>query len=139
MSEHGAHEQGDLPARGPVYAIAFTAVIVPLGALAMWLLMETVWQATPQPPPIFPEEPPRATRAPPLQQSPPTDMADFARQQQGRLGSTGWVDREAGVVHMPIDRAMDLIVERGLPGPQSGPPPPPARGAATPQQPETQP
>jgi hypothetical protein len=30
-----------------------------------------------------------------------------------RLESAGWVDRDAGVVHIPIEEAMDLIVARG--------------------------
>ena len=29
-----------------------------------------------------------------------------------RLDATGWVDREKGVVHIPIERAMDLV-EKG--------------------------
>ncbi len=28
-----------------------------------------------------------------------------------RLGSYGWVDRRAGVVHIPIERAMQLVAE----------------------------
>ncbi len=28
-----------------------------------------------------------------------------------RLQSWGWVDRKAGTVHMPIDKAMDLVVQ----------------------------
>jgi len=31
------------------------------------------------------------------------------------LNSYGWADRRAGTVRVPIDRAMDLLVERGLP------------------------
>jgi hypothetical protein len=31
------------------------------------------------------------------------------------LYSYGWVDEKAGTVRIPIDRAMDLIVQRGLP------------------------
>lgn len=134
MSEHGAHEARDVPARVPVYVIAFTAVFVPLGALAMWVMMATVWQAAPEPPALFPDDRPRVTEAPPLQRSPPADMAELADAQQEQMGSVGWVDRNAGVVRMPVERAMDLIAQRGLPGPQSGPPPPPARDAATPQQ-----
>ena len=36
-----------------------------------------------------------------------------------RLGSFGWVDRNAGVAHIPIDRAMDLFAKgvRAAPGP----------------------
>lgn len=32
-----------------------------------------------------------------------------------RLESTGWVDRDAGVVHVPIDQAMEIVVQRGKP------------------------
>lgn len=38
-----------------------------------------------------------------------------------RLGSYGWVDRSAGVVHLPIDRAMELVAQGVRP-----PAPPPA-------------
>jgi hypothetical protein len=31
------------------------------------------------------------------------------------LDSYGWVDKKAGAVRIPIERAMDLIVQRGLP------------------------
>ena len=35
--------------------------------------------------------------------------------EQKQLTEYGWVDKEHGVVHIPIDRAMDLVVQRGLP------------------------
>jgi hypothetical protein len=38
--------------------------------------------------------------------------AVWREQAQLRLGSTGWVDREKGVVHIPIERAMDMV-EKG--------------------------
>jgi hypothetical protein len=40
-----------------------------------------------------------------------------------RLRSWGWVDRGAGVAHVPIERAMDLVVKgvRPAPGPGPGP------------------
>ena len=31
------------------------------------------------------------------------------------LYSYGWVDERAGIVRIPIERAMDLLVQRGLP------------------------
>jgi len=31
------------------------------------------------------------------------------------LASYGWLDAQAGVVRIPIDRAMDLVAQRGLP------------------------
>jgi hypothetical protein len=36
------------------------------------------------------------------------------------LDTYGWVDQQAGVAHIPIDRAMDLIVQRGLPTAPTG-------------------
>jgi hypothetical protein len=40
---------------------------------------------------------------------------DFLLKQEGQLNSYGWIDQQAGVAHIPIERAMDLVVERGLP------------------------
>jgi hypothetical protein len=34
-----------------------------------------------------------------------------------RLGSYGWVDEKAGVVHIPIDRAMELVAQGVRPAP----------------------
>lgn len=34
----------------------------------------------------------------------------MTRQQRERLGSWGWVDREKGTVHVPIDTAMELVL-----------------------------
>ncbi|HSP79884.1 MAG TPA: hypothetical protein VLQ93_15230 [Myxococcaceae bacterium] len=31
---------------------------------------------------------------------------------RARLGTYGWVDRERGLVHIPIERAMERVVER---------------------------
>lgn len=45
----------------------------------------------------------------------------FRLQEAQILHSYGWVDEKAGVVRIPIDRAMELIVQRGLPTlPQAG-------------------
>ena len=46
-------------------------------------------------------------------------------QEEKTLNSYGWVDQQAGVVHIPIDRAMQLLAQRGLPTrPQVGTAPP---------------
>lgn len=39
----------------------------------------------------------------------------FVMDQEKQLHSYGWVDEKAGVAHIPIDVAMDLIAKRGLP------------------------
>ena len=40
---------------------------------------------------------------------------DYLMNQEKQLNSYGWVDKDAGVAHIPIERAMALIAERGLP------------------------
>lgn len=35
--------------------------------------------------------------------------------EEEQLSTYGWVDEGAGVTHIPIERAMELLVERGLP------------------------
>jgi hypothetical protein len=38
------------------------------------------------------------------------------RQQQDELVTTyGWIDKNAGIVRIPVERAKELILERGLP------------------------
>jgi hypothetical protein len=54
--------------------------------------------------------------APRLQVDPSADLAALRRAEEGRLSTYGWVDRSAGTLHVPIDRAMQITAERGLPG-----------------------
>ena len=50
-----------------------------------------------------------------------TEIRDFRLQEGRTLNSYGWVNQQAGVVRIPIERAMELVVERGLPvRPQGG-------------------
>lgn len=47
-------------------------------------------------------------------------IAGLRDRQAAQLGSYGWIDRDAGVVQLPIDRAMDLVVRQyGDRGPSS--------------------
>jgi hypothetical protein len=54
-------------------------------------------------------------RLPPLprvQSTPGSDLVRYRAAQQRKLGSYGWVDRTAGVAHIPIERAIELMAER---------------------------
>jgi hypothetical protein len=64
---------------------------------------------------------PRPLPAPPrLQTYPFDDIKDLRVEQRRVLDKYEWVDRNTGVVRIPIERAMDLIAERGLPHRQEG-------------------
>ena len=51
---------------------------------------------------------------PRLQVYPVKHWKDFRAAEIGRLSSYGWMDRASGAVHVPIERAMDLIAVRGV-------------------------
>jgi hypothetical protein len=53
--------------------------------------------------------------APMLETNERGQFRDFLINQEDQLNSYGWVDKDAGVAHIPIKHAMDLIVQRGLP------------------------
>jgi hypothetical protein len=54
--------------------------------------------------------------APRLQTNPAAELSAFRRAEDARLASYGWVDRSGGIVRLPIERAIALAAERGLPG-----------------------
>lgn len=67
------------------------------------------------------DQPPaaRATPVPPaprLQSDPAADWSAFRAAQMKRLNEAGWVDREHGIAHIPIEDAMRLLAARGWPG-----------------------
>ena len=57
----------------------------------------------------------RVPPEPRLQTNPREDLRTFRAKEDELLGSYGWVDKNAGVVRIPIEDAMRLTVERGLP------------------------
>lgn len=52
---------------------------------------------------------------PRLQVHPRLDLEKYLDAENRTLTTYGWVDKHNGVVRIPIDRAMDLLLERGLP------------------------
>lgn len=60
--------------------------------------------------------------APRLQPDPLADLHALHAQEDAVLTTYGWVDRQAGIVRIPVSRAMELVIERGLPArPEGGP------------------
>ena len=69
------------------------------------------WRPRPRPGHLEQARPPGPT----LQVSPPADLQAFRSREEAELHSYGWVDRTSGVVRIPIDRAMQLVLQEGLP------------------------
>jgi hypothetical protein len=60
-------------------------------------------------------EPNRAPPNPRLQASEPLDLRAFREEQERTVTTYGWVDKSQGVVRIPVDEGMRLLLERGLP------------------------
>ena len=112
-------ETSDVKISGVVWfavGLIVTAVVI---HAAVWFLYVHFERESARP--VRQEFPLAATamrRLPPeprLQTDPPADLAQLRRNEDRILTSYGWVDRNAGVVRIPIDQAMRLIVQRGLP------------------------
>lgn len=63
--------------------------------------------------------------APRLQANPARELEEMRAQEDALLHSYGWVDREHGVIRVPIEKAMQMTLERGLPTRKSTPKPAP--------------
>ncbi|MCK6625094.1 MAG: hypothetical protein L6R45_07945 [Anaerolineae bacterium] len=88
-------------------------VFVIIGLLYSFLNYNQAARSAP-PPPLL-EEAQGLPPGPLLQRNPGQDMQGMANEQDGILNNYGWVDQEAGVVRIPIERAIELTLERGLP------------------------
>jgi hypothetical protein len=58
---------------------------------------------------------------PRLERNERVEIKEFRLKEEQTLNSYGWVDEKAGVVRIPIERAMQLLAQRGLPtAPKAG-------------------
>lgn len=108
--------------------VSFRGVLL----FAFWLLVATaimyvglLWlfnmQARPHPGVAMPttllteSERQRIPPEPRLQISPIRDMRELRAAEDAVLQTYGWVDQHAGLVRVPIERAMEIIATQGIP------------------------
>jgi len=108
------HESSDVTIR-PVavfIAVLFGSVVAVM-ALMAWLYG---FFSRHQPQPVIVPSPLVSARQTPpeprLQAVPALDLRALRAAEARALSTYGWVDPKAGVVRIPIDRAMDLLAER---------------------------
>jgi hypothetical protein len=69
---------------------------------------------------------------PQLEKTPALDLQRMFQEEDEALNSYGWVDGRNGIVRIPIDRAIDLLAQRGLPGRKQTEPQSAAAGVTVP-------
>jgi hypothetical protein len=119
LGDRVGHETSDVSVR----AVALSGVAL-VGVLGLVLIATAALQYVftrrgleSRPPPPALTLPTQVTPPPEprLQAAPAQELQKFRADEESLLNSYGWVDQNAGVVRIPITRAMDLILQRGLP------------------------
>jgi hypothetical protein len=124
MSEHtpsprsleAKHELSDVRSMPLVWsalvlAIAVAAVCLFLNWFFDWLELGAKRHDPTLSPLVGSQVPPE----PRLQGKPANDLARMRAAEDRSLDRYRWIDKERGVVQLPIDRAMELLLEQGLP------------------------
>jgi hypothetical protein len=121
MKENPAvhHETTDVDIRAIFVfgaALIVSAVII---SFLVWVLFKyfearEARRVTPEYP-LAAVQQPRQPPEPRLQTNPREDLQQLREEEEQILDSYGWVDKNAGVVRIPIEEAMKLTVQRGLP------------------------
>jgi len=125
---HDGFEQEDLSSRTALYFLAglvLVGLVVYLIVFGMYRFLDSY--ATAHQPSMSPMVTPEAdTRAvtpenaetfpqPRLEENERTQFRSFIEDQDRKLATYDWVDKDRGTVRIPVDRAMELIAQRGLP------------------------
>lgn len=126
------HELSDLSPRTISYfgvglaALIIVVLVISYGAL-VWLRHSAGRRAEPPSPLSITREP---TPGPQLLVEPGRAMKAMRQEEEARLKSYGWIDQEKGIAHIPIERAIDILANRGLPArPRKSQTPGGSRGA----------
>jgi hypothetical protein len=113
------YEKRDASIKGLIQFAFWMAVVIAVTMIAMRFAYGLFKKFEPlgaQVSPLVTEnQPPPTPPSPVLQVQPHQELVDYCTAQQKDVTSYGWVNQQAGVVHIPIDRAMDLVLTRGLP------------------------
>jgi hypothetical protein len=127
---HGGFEHQDLQVAGIVYFLIALLVVTglclvgirglydfldrrdkaeqpPVNPLITNAPMDTLHVASGYPQSAFPD--------PKLEEDERGQLNGILLKEENTLYSYGWIDQQAGTVRIPIDRAMELLAQRGLP------------------------
>jgi len=118
--EEVAYEREDLSPRG-IFAfligLALVGVLIHFTLKGMYGYLETYEKQ--HQPPLNSRKVSNADIArfpqPRLETNESLEINDFRLQEEKKLNSYGWIDQKAGIARIPIDRAMQLLAQRGLP------------------------
>jgi hypothetical protein len=139
---HGDYERSDIGVSGIIYfliSLAVGCVVAYFVARGLYSVLDKHFEAT-QPPlsPLVANAPADTRSIPPeyktdsegtdyqkyleknfpspqLETNERTELNEIRLREENTLSTYDWIDQKAGTVRIPIDRAMELVAQRGLP------------------------
>ena len=107
----------DVSVRGVVWTAAGLMVVTVAAYAVVGLLFSHFSAREAASPRLYPlaNTKPQLPPQPRLQADPSEALKALRQRDREMLSTYGWINEQNGVVRIPIDRAMALIVERGLP------------------------
>ncbi len=100
-------------------------VLVVVSALASWVFFDVLASyENARDPELAPMAKLRGLEVPPeprLQVAPNQDLQRMLGAEGATLSGYGWVDEKKGIVRVPVERAMELVLKDGLPTRPSAP------------------
>jgi hypothetical protein len=113
------HEESDVNVGAIIrYGIGLVVVAAVIHVFLWWLLGLYGRQNERAQTQVYPLATGQANRLPPFprfQENPQQDLLELRAKQKAQLEGYGWVNKEAGVARIPIEEAMKMVIERGLP------------------------
>jgi hypothetical protein len=114
-----AHEESDVDTRAILKFGAALAVLALVVHVFLWWLQGTfAAQADRARTTVYPMAAGQQDQPPPeprLQANPQQELRDLHSRQQSRLNGYSWVNKDGGIARIPIEEAMRIVVQRGLP------------------------
>ena len=120
VNEDVHHEESDINVRAILWFVGMLAAItIGIQAAMVGMFRGLNWYETRTQPYVTPlargAAPVTDFPQPQLQTTPWTDLQAFRAAQQKDIDSYGWVDEKLGVARIPISKAKELLLQRGLP------------------------
>ncbi len=110
------HETREAQTRPVVIFLAVLFVVIVGALIVCWGIFRLVVSTQPLGAPAAPYEHARALPpAPRLQVAPSRDFQAYLAHENKILNTYGWVNRQQGIVRIPIQQAMNLLLKQGFP------------------------
>lgn len=114
------HETSDINVRAIIwFVVVLTGIVLAMNVSMYGLLRVLQHYERKNEPYVTPLAPAAAQPgdfpAPSLQTTPWTDLHTFRADQQNYLNGYGWVDEKLGIARIPIAKAKEMLLQRGIP------------------------